>query len=770
MQHRTKSNRVSITGWWAITGMAVGMAVAQERLPDASAASVDRFQSASGEMLGTGARRPTAQQWAWGEAHLQKTRKVHLNPLGLERVNSVRQGSNQAPLRAAAGTTGAAAPDPTVSSADAPVVPLADIPAHVDNSTLKYFPPIRNQGALGSCAQFAAVYYTLTHMTAMARDWDAKNGGDQYRFSPKWTYNMLNGGDDLGSWHYDAYLIAMQHGAATWAEFPYDADYRGWCLNPKVWRDAINVRADQAGKVTDLRTDASLAQLKSLLVNGYVLNFATYIGSWKWLTAGDDPATTADDALVGRSIAYKVSGTSGGHTMTVVGYNDAIWVDINGDAKITADEKGALRIANSWGPEWKEGGFTWLSYAALKKLNASYPYEGVFWYDEATWITARPTYTPRLLAEFTVSQSDRSQMQVLLGVSVLNATVPSRTWSSDYTLSFAGGPWAFDGSTTAIAGSFCFDLTDLLAGQTGEVSCYLGIRDFAAGEPTTLTAWRLMNGTTGRETTCSGTAQMIDATQVFVALGSESAVADFPPVACFDVAPAAGVCPLPVSFDARPTHDPDGVITAYAWDFGDGTTATGPLAQHTYTRAGSYDVTLTVTDDTGRQDTIQTAVTATDLRAFAASEGVAVDFRTLAEHGTNDVVLCVLLAGEWIEVGRQAAVGTGDNLYRFVVKGLPPGAAYTFRVSDEHGGVQVLNSVPVNTLQVRSLGMSGEGMALAWDRVPGVVYGIRRAASLAGPWSTVVIVPASEVGGPTTVVAPVDPAATGGFFKIAVEP
>jgi len=59
--------------------------------------------------------------------------------------------------------------------------------------------------------------------------------------------------------------------------------------------------------------------------------------------------------------------------------------------------------------------------------------------------------------------------------------------------------------------------------------------------------------------------------------------------------------------------DVDGTIAAYAWKFGDGNEGTGARpAAHTYPRAGTYDVTLTVTDDQGASDEItkQVAVTA----------------------------------------------------------------------------------------------------------------------------------------------------------------
>lgn len=56
---------------------------------------------------------------------------------------------------------------------------------------------------------------------------------------------------------------------------------------------------------------------------------------------------------------------------------------------------------------------------------------------------------------------------------------------------------------------------------------------------------------------------------------------------------------LTCAFDASASSDPDGTITGYAWDFGDGATGSGQTVSHTYTTIGTFAVTLTTTDDQG---------------------------------------------------------------------------------------------------------------------------------------------------------------------------
>jgi len=63
--------------------------------------------------------------------------------------------------------------------------------------------------------------------------------------------------------------------------------------------------------------------------------------------------------------------------------------------------------------------------------------------------------------------------------------------------------------------------------------------------------------------------------------------------------PYAGQAGEPIAFDATGTSDPDGDALAWEWDFGDGAIATGATAQHGYTQAGLYTVTLMVTDARG---------------------------------------------------------------------------------------------------------------------------------------------------------------------------
>ncbi|MEW5826360.1 MAG: PKD domain-containing protein [Candidatus Bipolaricaulota bacterium] len=80
------------------------------------------------------------------------------------------------------------------------------------------------------------------------------------------------------------------------------------------------------------------------------------------------------------------------------------------------------------------------------------------------------------------------------------------------------------------------------------------------------------------------------------------------PVASFTHDPASAAPGAWFQFDGSASADPDGTIASYAWNFGDGTTGTGAVAWHRFLVAGTYVVTLTVTDNLGAQSTTSRSV------------------------------------------------------------------------------------------------------------------------------------------------------------------
>jgi PKD repeat protein len=79
---------------------------------------------------------------------------------------------------------------------------------------------------------------------------------------------------------------------------------------------------------------------------------------------------------------------------------------------------------------------------------------------------------------------------------------------------------------------------------------------------------------------------------------------NLPPVANFTFSCTGLTC----NFNGSSSTD-DGTIVSYSWNFGDGTTGTGVSPSKTYAAGGTYNVTLTVTDDGGLTDDATQAVT-----------------------------------------------------------------------------------------------------------------------------------------------------------------
>ncbi len=91
-------------------------------------------------------------------------------------------------------------------------------------------------------------------------------------------------------------------------------------------------------------------------------------------------------------------------------------------------------------------------------------------------------------------------------------------------------------------------------------------------------------------------------TIILTVTGNQSPTAQFIP------STTSSVTGQIVSFDASTSMDPDGTISSYSWNFGDGATGSGATATHSYNTAGTYTVTLTVIDNLGAISTPATAL------------------------------------------------------------------------------------------------------------------------------------------------------------------
>lgn len=235
-----------------------------------------------------------------------------------------------------------------------------------DLSESEFFPAIGSQIG-GSCTSWATTYYQFTYEANKLNNINTREN-NELAYSPVWTFNFLNGGEDRGAFIYEAYDWLREHGALKLSDCPLSAPLYTWSNNTAKMIEALNTRVVNDGAIWINSDNASqnLDEIKQMLygtdgTDGKVLTFST---TNRWNTG------TGEDLNSGQTVevAYRCY-TGGAHSMTVVGYNDNIWVDINGNGQIDIQEKGAFKVANSWGTGGINQGFLWVSYDALNSTS-----------------------------------------------------------------------------------------------------------------------------------------------------------------------------------------------------------------------------------------------------------------------------------------------------------------------------------------------------------------------------------------------------------------
>ena len=219
------------------------------------------------------------------------------------------------------------------------------LPSSVDLS--EYLPPVGSQGRQGSCVAWSTTYYTKTLHEKVSRNWSLDAGGSVSErcvsgvarvFSPAWTYNQINGGQDRGSSIYNAMNLLVGKGAATCGRMPYDV--RNYTRQPdsSAQGEAAKYTADSFTRIPCEERDALKAALAKKL---------PVVGGFQ---------VTSDMYKMGSSGVWDsfTPPVKGGHAMAVIGYDD--------NKRSDRGHRGAFKFVNSWGTSYGKDGFGWISY------------------------------------------------------------------------------------------------------------------------------------------------------------------------------------------------------------------------------------------------------------------------------------------------------------------------------------------------------------------------------------------------------------------------
>jgi len=214
-------------------------------------------------------------------------------------------------------------------------IPLASaklrgvLPPSVDLSPS--FPRPGDQGAQGSCVGWAVAYGLKGYLEKKERGWAGAKSNQL--FSPSYIYNQINGGEDEGSSIAEALDLLMREGVATLAAFPYDPSDFQTQPSPRV-KDGS--REFAIASFRRLTTKDLAAQVRNHLADGFPVIIGMKVGEPFMIHRGDGVfSAPGSDPM------------EGGHAMCTVGYDD---------------ERGAFRLINSWGTQWGNGGYGWVSY------------------------------------------------------------------------------------------------------------------------------------------------------------------------------------------------------------------------------------------------------------------------------------------------------------------------------------------------------------------------------------------------------------------------
>ncbi len=212
------------------------------------------------------------------------------------------------------------------------VLPPIPLPAEIDYT--ENMTPVRNQGNEGTCVAFASVVGVKEYQ-------DTKEYKNLIGLSPRYVYSLCKkydgSPDEEGTYPRVAMKMLLKYGTPPESYWPY-RPHQTDRPKPNADKAAIRYRVKAYARIKTV-----MEMKRSLVINGPYLAGVDVYESWfvkKTEKTGLIP-------MPKRSDQYQ-----GGHAICIVGYDDA---------------KKLFKFKNSWGDDWGDNGYGYLTYDYMKQ-------------------------------------------------------------------------------------------------------------------------------------------------------------------------------------------------------------------------------------------------------------------------------------------------------------------------------------------------------------------------------------------------------------------
>jgi len=223
-----------------------------------------------------------------------------------------------------------------------------------------YCPEIRKQGDIASCVGWAVGYGALTIERAVKQGWTNQAVISENASSALFIYNQLSDGEcNRGISIVKALNLVQQQGNCLAQDFDFDIND---C--------SVSVTREVRSKATDYKIEdyIPLFKLRALAAKK-IKTVKSVLAQQKPVIVGMNVRQNFYKIKKGQSRWWPNIGNTkyaGAHAMVVVGYDDQKFKKFG--QSISLNEQGGIKLMNSWGKNWGEDGFIWLSYKDFAKF------------------------------------------------------------------------------------------------------------------------------------------------------------------------------------------------------------------------------------------------------------------------------------------------------------------------------------------------------------------------------------------------------------------